>query len=55
MTSTKLSIRMMQAEELSVAYDDNFAFCGLYIVAPGYRCKGYGLELTRHRLNYCAV
>jgi GNAT superfamily N-acetyltransferase len=38
----------------AVVYDDNFAFCGLYIVAPEHRGKGYGLELTKHRLNYCA-
>ncbi|QBG37267.1 GNAT family N-acetyltransferase [Litorilituus sediminis] len=39
---------------IAVVYDDNFAFCGLYIVAPQHRGKGYGLELTKHRLNYCA-
>ncbi len=38
----------------AVVYDNNFAFCGLYIVAPEHRGKGYGLELTKHRLNYCA-
>ncbi len=38
----------------AVAYDDKFAFCGLYIVAPEHRNKGYGLELTKYRLNYCA-
>jgi len=38
----------------AVVYDDSFAFCGLYIVAPEHRGKGYGLELTKHRLNYCA-
>ncbi len=36
----------------AVVYDDNFAFCGLYIVAPEHRGMGYGLELTKHRLNY---
>jgi len=37
----------------AVIYDENFAFCGLYIVAPEHRGKGYGLALTKHRLNYC--
>ena len=37
----------------AVKYDPEFAFCGLYIVAPAYRGKGYGLALTKHRLNYC--
>jgi len=37
----------------AVNYDDNFAFCGLYIVAPEHRGKGYGLALTKHRLKYC--
>jgi len=37
----------------AVAYDPNFAFCGLYIVHPDYRGQGYGLALTHHRLNYC--
>ena len=37
----------------AVTYSDDFAFCGLYIVAPEHRGKGYGLELTKHRLNYC--
>jgi len=37
----------------AVNYDEYFAFCGLYIVAPEHRGKGYGLALTKHRLNYC--
>lgn len=37
----------------AVAYDDSFAFCGLYIVAPEHRGKGYGLQLTKARLAYC--
>jgi len=37
----------------AVNYDNNFAFCGLYIVAPEHRGKGYGLALTKHRLKYC--
>jgi GNAT superfamily N-acetyltransferase len=37
----------------AVNYDDRFAFCGLYIVAPEHRGKGYGLALTKHRLKYC--
>ncbi|MCP4325473.1 MAG: GNAT family N-acetyltransferase [Psychromonas sp.] len=38
----------------AVVYDADYAFCGLYIVAPEHRGKGYGLALTKHRLNYCA-
>jgi GNAT superfamily N-acetyltransferase len=37
----------------AVTYGANFAFCGLYIVAPEHRGQGYGLELTRARLAYC--
>ncbi|MBE0366976.1 GNAT family N-acetyltransferase [Pseudoalteromonas aurantia] len=37
----------------AVRYDTHFAFCGLYIVAPEHRGKGYGLALTKHRLAYC--
>lgn len=36
----------------AVAYDDQFAFCGLYIVHPEYRGQGYGIALTRKRLRY---
>lgn len=36
----------------AVAYDDQFAFCGLYIVHPAYRGQGYGIALTRERLRY---
>lgn len=37
----------------AVLYDDTYAFCGLYIVAPEHRGKGYGFELTEARLAYC--
>lgn len=37
----------------AVKYNDEFAFCGLYIVAPEHRGKGFGLKLTQHRLAYC--
>lgn len=37
----------------AIIYDDAYAFCGLYIVAPDHRGKGYGLELTKTRLAYC--
>jgi GNAT superfamily N-acetyltransferase len=33
-------------------YDDHFAFCGLYIVDPAYRGRGYGLALTKASLDY---
>ena len=36
----------------AVVYDEHFAFCGLYIVKPEYRGKGYGMELTHARLQY---
>ena len=36
----------------AVVYDDHFAFCGLYIVKPGFRGQGYGIELTQARLQY---
>lgn len=36
----------------AVAYDDRFAFCGLYIVDPEFRGRGYGLAITRARLDY---
>jgi len=36
----------------AVCYDEAFAFCGLYIVRPEQRGKGYGLALTRARLDY---
>ncbi|QBR84565.1 N-acetyltransferase [Legionella israelensis] len=36
----------------AVVYDAEFAFCGFYIVAPGFRHQGYGMALTEARLNY---
>ena len=36
----------------AVAYDDKFGFCGLYIVSPEHRGKGYGMALTEARLKY---
>jgi GNAT superfamily N-acetyltransferase len=33
-------------------YDERFAFCGLYIVDPAYRGRGFGLTLTRASLDY---
>lgn len=38
----------------AVTYGAEFAFCGLYIVEPGWRGQGYGLQLTRARLEYVA-
>lgn len=35
-----------------VCYDQSFGFFGLYIVKPGYRGQGYGLQLTKHCLAY---
>lgn len=36
----------------AVAYDENFAFCGLYIVKQEFRKQGYGFQLTEERLKY---
>jgi len=36
----------------AIVYDEQFAFCGLYIVHPDYRARGYGLQLTQERLRY---
>ena len=36
----------------AVIYDDDFAFCGLYIVKKEFRQQGYGLLLTQERLKY---
>jgi RimJ/RimL family protein N-acetyltransferase len=33
-------------------YDEQFAFCGLYIVDQAYRGQGYGLKLTKASLDY---
>ena len=36
----------------AVVYDEQYAFCGFYMVDPAYRGKGYGLALTKERLAY---
>ena len=36
----------------AVIYDDQFAFCGFYMVDKAYRGQGYGLALTKARLAY---
>ena len=36
----------------AVAYSENFAFCGLYMVKQAFRKQGYGLALTEERLKY---
>lgn len=36
----------------SVIYDDKFAFFGFYIVKKEFRQQGYGIQMTRHRLQY---
>lgn len=36
----------------AVIYDEQFAFCGFYIVDKAFRGKGYGLALTKARLAY---
>ena len=34
----------------AVLYSDSYAFCGLYIVKPKFRGRGYGMALTQERL-----
>ena len=36
----------------AVRYDQQFAFCGFYIVQEAYRGQGFGLKLTKERLKY---
>lgn len=36
----------------AVVYDEQFAFCGFYIVDKEYRDQGYGMQLTQARLAY---
>ncbi|MDF1758196.1 MAG: GNAT family N-acetyltransferase [Legionellaceae bacterium] len=36
----------------AVIYDDEFAFCGLYMASEDYRHKGFGYTLTKKRLEY---
>lgn len=36
----------------SVIYDDHFAFFGFYIVKKEFRHQGYGIQMTRRRLEY---
>lgn len=36
----------------AVIYDDKFAFCGYYLVLEDYRKKGFGMTLTKRRLEY---
>jgi len=36
----------------AVCYDEFFGFCGLYIVKPKYRGEGYGMQITRRRLEH---
>jgi GNAT superfamily N-acetyltransferase len=35
-----------------VNYSDRFAFAGLYIVRPGFRGKGIGMQLYRHAMRH---
>lgn len=36
----------------AVIYDDRFAFCGLYVVEPEFRDRGFGLAITEARLRH---
>lgn len=36
----------------AVIYDENFAFFGCYIVKREFRHQGYGIQMTRRRLEY---
>ncbi|PMS15730.1 GNAT family N-acetyltransferase [Trinickia dabaoshanensis] len=36
----------------AVAYDERFGFIGLYIVKPGFRGKGFGMQVWQHGMRY---
>lgn len=36
----------------AVIYDASFAFFGFYIIEEAFRARGYGMQLTKHRLAY---
>ncbi|MCG5078627.1 GNAT family N-acetyltransferase [Paraburkholderia tagetis] len=36
----------------AVAYDERFGFIGLYIVKPGFRGKGFGMQIWQHGMRY---
>ena len=36
----------------AIVYDEQYAFCGFYMVDPACRGMGYGLALTNERLDY---
>ncbi len=38
----------------AVRYGDHFGFVGFYIVKPGYRGKGYGIQIWNAGMNYLA-
>lgn len=40
------------ARASALCYDDKFAFCGFFIVDKAERGKGYGIAITRARLEY---
>ncbi|MGY0218160.1 GNAT family N-acetyltransferase [Endozoicomonadaceae bacterium StTr2] len=47
----RLNSRMIGCGSV-LAYDDDFAFFGLYIVAREFRSQGYGMAITRRRREY---
>jgi GNAT superfamily N-acetyltransferase len=42
----------MVSSIVAVQYQRKFGFLGMYIVAPEYRGRGYGLAIWKHAMNY---
>ena len=42
----------MVSSIIALQYQGKYGFLGMYIVAPEYRGRGYGLSIWRHALNY---
>ena len=42
----------MVSSIIAVQYQRRYGFMGLYIVAPEYRGRGYGLAIWKHAINY---
>ena len=44
--------REMVSSIVAVQYQRKYGFMGLYVVAPEYRGRGYGLAIWKHAINY---